>query len=587
MNLNFRTLAAFCSVAVALSSGCRGSQDVQHDSDAVSPLFSQHAQDAYADIVPVEASAEELTPASSYDCTIRFDEDSIGVRGDAVQINGRSAVITEGGCFSVTGECTDGKLVIDSAEPVSLILAGLKLSGDIVIECLQETSLSVTLEEGSENSLSGETAAISAAGTVVINGGGLLELSGGSAILCGGLKLCGGVLDITSQRDALVCGEYLVAVAGETSVSSGGDGVRVTSDGDNGYFSMSGGVLDVVSAQDGIHAQSAVFVSGGELKLNSGGGSTAVMHFRSGRSYPYAKHGGFATDGSVEFDFSALTSGDGRSAPSKKGIKTDGVVRINGGSTEVSSADDSVYARGDVQISSGALLLSSGDDAIHADNTLAVSGGSVEVSDSYNALEGRTVSVEGGMLDLSAFGDGISAVSPVKEDSGCYISISDGIVMILADGDGISSEGNAAVSGGEVTVYSSSKDGGSLVYADSFAVSGGTLAAFGARGSRAPSVVSGVCVSVFAEASAGSTVQLEDSTGSVLLSRELPVSCGTVILYMEGLRAGESCKLTSDGEVLAQIETTDGICGGGPDGRDTGGVVTQIKDGAQSGAVAA
>ena len=599
MNFSFRTMAALCSVAVTLTSGCRNiHDDLSYTSDAVSPLFSSEQQ-GNDNIVPEQVSQEEFVPAADIDCSVSFGEDHIGIRGEGAYVDGKSAVISSGGVYSVSGECADGRVLIESDEPVSLVLAGLTLkSSDSVIEKKGKGTLTLTVSADSSNLISGDGTAVDVQGRLVINGSGELDITGQTALNCGELRLCGADLGIKAEKDAIVSGGHVIAAAGETVIYSGGDGVKVTSDGANsGYVSISDGAFRITSAGDGIHAQTAVFVSGGELKANCGGGSTAVMFIDNGGRYPNIRHGGFSAAGSDKYDFGDLVSGDGSMVVSKKGIRCDGLVEISGGSVDISSADDSISARMDMIISDGIVTLATGDDGIHSDKSVIIKGGSISVTDSYTAVEGMSVDIDDGNISLnsrldgivSAGGSNISVSGGADGENSRYVSVSGGVLTIQAGGDGIDSAGNAAVSGGSVTVFSSAEDYfGSLRYEDSFAVSGGELAAFGsANGTMAPAIVSGPCISVYASEEKGSVLELTDSKGTVLFSRTLPSACGSVIFASEKLVTGESYTLKADGRVVAQVRATDGLCGGGPDGSETGGMVGDITEPSSSNAVAA
>ena len=188
MNLNFRTLAALCSVAVSLNSGCNNIEDrSSQGTGAVSPLLSSDMQEA--GIAPACAEDADFTPATHPGCTISFYEDSIGIRGEGAEVSGSSAVISTGGVYSVSGECSDGQLVIDCAEPVSLIVEGLTLSSvaGAVIECTEKATL-LTLSISDENYISGEVGILSGA-DVTINGTGSLEISGENASFLTSLQI--------------------------------------------------------------------------------------------------------------------------------------------------------------------------------------------------------------------------------------------------------------------------------------------------------------------------------------------------------------------------------------------------------------
>jgi len=573
LNLSYKALAVICSVAVSFVSGCGSEHTSSYSSDKVPPLFSQGAQQPAA--APQQAEQADFIPASDAACSISFAEAQIGVRGEGVQIQGKSAVISSGGVYSVSGSCSDGKLLISSSEPVSLILSGLTLkSADgAAIECSESAPLMLTIS--TDNIING----IEATGAVTINGSGSLEISDcGTAISCDVLKLCGAALDIRASGDAIVTGGCVISAAGSAAVRSSGDGIRT-----DGHLSLTDGTLDITSAQDGIHAVEAVYVSGGALSVTSGGGSSAVKLMRSRTGGHYGRHGGYSTNSSDRFDFSDLVSGDGRPVASKKGIRSDGNIVIGGGTVTVSSADDSISARGSAAFAGGTVKLTTGDDAISALYGVTIDGGTLDVKASYTAIEALNISVSGGSSSLHSFNDGICAAGSIQgadpDITDRYVSISDGTLTINAGGSGISSEGTLAVSGGDITVFSSEdSSGGALAYGDSFAISGGSLAAFGpAEDAMAPTLVTGPCISLYASAQANSTIQLTDSVGTVLLDVTLPEACSCVIISSEALRVGEAYTLLCNGTPLTSVTAADGICGGGPDGRD-GGIYNDIDD---------
>ena len=105
----------------------------------------------------------------------------------------------------------------------------------------------------------------------------------------------------------------------------------------------------------------------------------------------------------------------------------------------VDSADDALHAN-DVTVSGGTLTLASGDDAVHADNDLVVgvqgssstSNPKIDITASYEGLEGTTVSVYSGDIDVAASDDGVNAAnSDLGERSENTPSISQAATFIL------------------------------------------------------------------------------------------------------------------------------------------------------------
>lgn len=580
MNISFRTLAALCSVAMSLNTGCTAKESVSSsDSTGAASVFDVGSSGAQIPTPPEPPQQEDFVPADKADGVVTFYDDGIGASG-GVQVEGSAAVISTGGVYRVSGECDNGQVRITAADSVTLILDGLDLAAEGGAIESSGGGLVISLAEGTHNRIRCSGAyALYSAENITINGSGslLVKNSGGSALESGGdIKLCGGEISLVTSGDGIVSAGDIFAAEGSVTVSSGGDGIRANSE---GSLSVTGGSLAVTSAYDCVQTRGSVFVGGGSVKLNSGGGSTALIFSDSGGRYLSARHGGYSTDGSGEFDFSELSSGDGSSVGSKKGVRADGYISVSGGSMEISSADDCLYAKRDIRIDGGEISLSSGDDGIHSDSGVSVVSGSVSVENSYNCIEGMTVEISGGKVSLNsrrsavvaAGGTGI-AQSSSADASGRYVSVSGGDVVINAGGSGIDSGGSAAISGGTLTVYSGDNDCfGSVDHRDYFALSGGIFAAFGSDGAtKAPNVLSRPCISVLAEIAAGSVVEITDSAQSVLFSAELPRPCSTLMFSSEKVTAGAKYFVYVDSVLQKTVTALDGISGDGPSGRVTG-----------------
>ena len=153
------------------------------------------------------------------------------------------------------------------------------------------------------------------------------------------------------------------------------------------------------------------------------------------------------------------------------------------------SADDALHANTDVTISGGTLTLATGDDGVHADNDLVIGtkGASststprINITTSYEGLEGTTVTVYSGDIDVAASDDGVNAAnSTLGERSDKYaISIAGGDLYIDAGSDGLDSNNDITITGGKVEVYGAdAMMDAAIDYDGTFTLSGGTL--FGA-----------------------------------------------------------------------------------------------------------
>ena len=94
-----------------------------------------------------------------------------------------------------------------------------------------------------------------------------------------------------------------------------------------------------------------------------------------------------------------------------------GSVLIVGGTVSIDAASDGVDAANVLEVDGGEVTVSAGDDGLHSERALQVDGGTVTVSKSYEGLEGSTVTVNGGVIDVTSSDDGVNAAGDPTGDS--------------------------------------------------------------------------------------------------------------------------------------------------------------------------
>lgn len=94
-----------------------------------------------------------------------------------------------------------------------------------------------------------------------------------------------------------------------------------------------------------------------------------------------------------------------------------GSVLIVGGTVSIDAASDGVDAANVLEVDSGEVTVSAGDDGLHSERALQVDGGTVTVAKSYEGLEGSTVTVNGGVIDVTSSDDGVNAAGDPTGDS--------------------------------------------------------------------------------------------------------------------------------------------------------------------------
>lgn len=481
---------------------------------------------------------------------------------------------------------------------------------------------------GSGANISGSTVTITSAGTYIISG----SLSDGQIVIAASdsdkVQLVLNNAEINCNTSAAVYVKsadkvFVTLPAGTTNSLGGGTEYVQTDDNtvDGVIFSKSDltlngtGTLKIdADYRHGIVTKDTLCITGGTYVID------AVKTCLAGKDGIKILDGSFTlTAGSK-----GLNSGNDDDA-------REGSIYIAGGTFTIKSEDDSIHADGSCIIAGGTYTIAAGDDGIHASYDTIITDGSITITDSYEGIEGRRITVSGGIINLTASDDGINAAtggssdeqrmpggqkgefggfgrqkgadvqsqemqmpqdgqqpqemqapaSRSASDDDVYIKITGGTITVNAGGDGIDSNGNLYITGGTVYVAGPTSNGnGALDYEGEASITGGTLIAAGssgmAQGMGSNSTQCSMLVNLSETIAAGSVISLKDSSGNVLISWTSPKQFSSVVISTAELAQGSTYTLvTGDTQTevtLSSVATTSGNAGfGGGFGDGFGG----------------
>ena len=268
---------------------------------------------------------------------------------------------------------------------------------------------------------------------------------------------------------------------------------------------------------------------------------------------------------------------------------------INGGTFVIDSSDDALHSNADLTVNNGTFTIASGDDGLHADTDLSILGGILTITKSYEGIEGYSITVSGGTIDLTSSDDGFNVSGGADSSSvdgragqntftagtsDMVLTFTGGTVTVNAGGDGLDSNGTLNIEGGFITVSGPEDSGNGTLDFNLATISGGTLIGAGSSGMMqtfgSDSTQASLAYSLSTTYEAGTQISLTDADGNVLASWTAVKSFCSVNISTADMVSGESYTLTtgSDSQTiqLTSISTSNGSSGMGGGGMGGGGM---------------
>ncbi len=387
------------------------------------------------------------------------------------------------------------------------------------------------------------------------------------------IRIAGGTFSITSQKDGLHSEHdedptlgYIYIANGNLTIDAQGDGMDAS-----GQIQIDDGVFDIVTAgghenapevtstmgggqmQGGMTSQMGGQMQGGMGGMaggvsNSGAGTAQVVNLAGGGGQMGGQMQGGMQSGMGTMpemgEMPEMTEGQVTERPemgemgemptmvtvevdeslSAKGIKAGTAITLYNGTFTLDTYDDGIHGDQTTEIHDGSFVIAAGDDAIRADMTTTIHGGTMVITACYEGIEGETVILNGGDIDITSSDDGINATRSDFSTSSDNISITiNGGTLVIDSynaGDGLDSNGQILVTGGDVLISSTTvTTDTALDYGGSAIITGGTFLVAGSNSQTTQNFEEGSTQgSIYVElpSVSTSTIILADSTGAVV-----------------------------------------------------------------------
>ncbi|WP_413041522.1 carbohydrate-binding domain-containing protein [Rothia mucilaginosa] len=468
-------------------------------------------------------SAKDLTWDSSSEVTIDLSNPTAT---DGVTVSDGVITITKAGNYKLTGTY-EGQIKVEAADSdmVRLILnnATITNSTGAAINVVEADEVVIYTASGTTNTVSDGSsysdtasgspdAAIYSKSDLTLAGEGTLKVEGKyeeGIHTSDGLVIASGTLEVNAANTGIKGKDYVDILDGTITVTASQDGIKATNDtdGNRGWVRLSGGTVNISAGDDGFKAERVLEISGGTLNITE----------------------------------------------SNEGIEAQ-YINILDGTVNVTSSDDGINASysttttTDSTSTTSTSTTSTGTESTTATSTKqSAQGGQAPSGTMGQPPAGGGM---GGGMGGGGMGGGTFEVVDAT------INISGGTVTVNANGDGIDSNGTATLSGGTLVVNGPFTGGNTSLDTNGDLLLNGTTVAAGNSGDmfEAPSTnsTSGyVKISNVSNLSAGTTVQVADSSGNVVANYKVTNSSTALILV-------SSSKITK-GESYTVYTTTDSV----------------------------
>ena len=473
-------------------------------------------------------SAKDLTWDSSSEVTIDLSNPTAT---DGVTVSDGVITITKAGNYKLTGtyegqikvEATSGdmvRLILNNATITNSTGAAINVvkADEVVIYTASGTTNTVSDGSSYSDTASGSPdAAIYSKSDLTLAGEGTLKVEGKyeeGIHTSDGLVIASGTLEVNATNTGIKGKDYVDILDGTITVTATKDGIKATNDtdGNRGWVRLSGGTVNISAGDDGFKAERVLEISGGTLNITQANEGIEAQYIN-------------ILDGTVN----VTSSDDGINASYSTTTTTDSTSTESASTSTTQTTQSKQAAQG-------------------------------------NAAQGGQAPAGGGQAPSGSMGSGTTGQPPAGGGMGggggtfevvdATINITGGTVTVNANGDGIDSNGTATLSGGTLIVNGPFTGGNASLDTNGDLLLNGATVTAGNSGDMfeapATSSTSGyVKISNVSSLSAGTTVQVADSSGNVVANYKVTNSNTALILV-------SSSKITK-GQSYTVYTTTDSV----------------------------